>query len=488
MYFEGVVQPEGDDAAAIESIASRFPNGADLGERIVAEIDESFAEDAGSDDPPTFAADVQPWLGERAALFLPDVASDPETGEDPPATAIIETTDPDEARGAIERLAESSSDEASEIDGVQLFVDEGDEAVGVVGDYLVFGPQSDVESVIAVEAGDADGLASRDDFTFDVGDVDGSAALAFSWVDTATVIEQSLDADAAADLEEGEVDELVADAGFDSSAPATFALTATDDSAVIDSSVGISDSYGEDSSELLGDLPAGGFLAVGCTSCLDAVRAAFDYGIEQAAAEDGVSPEDAEGRIEAAFGITPAELADALGGAVLYLDTGPGQALGGAAVIEVTDPEPVIEALEVIPRALVYADVVGVEASPLGPGPASDLEGFMVSSADLPQPLTIASDGERLVVALGEEAAREAFDPTVTLAESGRLDLPEGLEGYEPSAVFDLQAALQALPIAILADPGFEAALPYLEAIGESTAGSRVEGDRVLSRVVVGFD
>lgn len=487
VYFEGTVQPEGEQAAAIESIASRFPGGTDLGQQIIDDLDAGLEARSSPEDPSTFAADIQPWLGERLAFFLTDVGSDPETGEDATATLIVETTDAEQARASIEELAASSTEDETEteVDGVSLFVDENDEAAGVVGDHVVFGPTASVEEVIAVESADGDDLAGREDFTFDVGGADGSSALAFSWIDTEAVIEQSLDPETAAGFEEGQLNELIAEAGFDATAPATFVLAATEGSAVLDSSVGIAESYEEGTGELLAKpswrrVPGGGR-----DRPPECPAGGIRLGIERAAAEDGVSPEDAQQQIKAAYGVTVSELADALGGSAFYLTGSPGVGLSGAAVVEVVDPAPVEDVLRTIPQLLPLIN--GSDVRPLSPILPDDLEGISLTTTGIAQRLTIASDGELLVVALGEEAAAAVFEPSETLADSGRLEGGDGLEGYETNAAFDLQGALPVIQAASASDPDFIAALPYLEAIAGATSGSRVDGDRLITRTVIGF-
>lgn len=487
LYLEGVLRPEGTDKEAIEAIASRFPQGSELDQEIIDGIDRSLAESSDPADPPSFAADIEPWLGERGAAFWPTLAGDPATGEDPPSTGIVETTDAEEAGSAIERLAASNVPPMSEedVDGTQVFVDEDGQAVAVVRGYVVFGPEEAVDAVIGVEGGD-EPLSARDGFTFDVGDVDGSSALGFAWLDTGSAIEQSLDPSTAASLEPGQLDDLISQAGFDGSAPATFALTATADSASLDSSVGISDEYESGSSELVGELPSSAFLAADCTGCLRGFRVGFDYGIAQSAAEDGATPEQAEEQIRTAFGVTSAELDDALGSAAVYLDSG-SFPVGGAAVIEITDPDPISRAIDVIPTALGLSPPPGTSVDPLSPSlPGDGLEGFTLTTPDLPQPLTVASDGERLVIALGDDAAAQALAPAETIADAGSFERVGGdLEGFEPSAVLDLQAALPTLESLLAGNLDFATAAPYLKPIVGAVAGDRVEGDRLLSRLAV---
>src|SRR5687768_17124358 len=70
-FAEATVRPEGDLKEDIESILDRFPDGDELGDTIIREIDKGIEEEAGD---ATYEDDIEPWLGERAAVFFTDLA------------------------------------------------------------------------------------------------------------------------------------------------------------------------------------------------------------------------------------------------------------------------------------------------------------------------------------------------------------------------------------------------------------------------------
>jgi hypothetical protein len=104
VFVEGAIKPEGDLKDSLDSILERFPNGEDVGGRLIEEFDSSVKED-GSDV--TYEDDIEPWLGETAAFYATtfEAGSDGETDLQDGAF-IVETTDEDQARDKIREFAE----------------------------------------------------------------------------------------------------------------------------------------------------------------------------------------------------------------------------------------------------------------------------------------------------------------------------------------------------------------------------------------------
>src|SRR5688572_27185718 len=85
LYADAVVRPEGDQKERANAFLSKALDDDDPGARIERLIDRGF-KDSGEDA--TFADDIEPWLGERAAVFV--------TGyeDDPPAVVAVSSDDP----------------------------------------------------------------------------------------------------------------------------------------------------------------------------------------------------------------------------------------------------------------------------------------------------------------------------------------------------------------------------------------------------------
>lgn len=104
LYAEFVLRPEGDQAGAVESFAERVGGIDDPGAELVAGLDAVFAD---NDLDYTYANDVEPWLGERAAVFVRSFEPSSVGGGVPDFALIVETSDPDAARGFVDRLVET---------------------------------------------------------------------------------------------------------------------------------------------------------------------------------------------------------------------------------------------------------------------------------------------------------------------------------------------------------------------------------------------
>jgi hypothetical protein len=117
-------------------------------------------------------------------------------------------------------------------------------------------------------------------------------------------------------------------------------------------------------------------------------------------------------------------------------------------------------------------------------------DGFTVTSAELPQPLHVAQRGDRVAIALGDESAEALLEPTDTLgddpdfsAASERLG-----EGFEASNYLDFAPILElAENEGAASDADYQKAKPYLEPCARLVAGTKKDGDVVLSRSRIEF-
>jgi hypothetical protein len=149
IYFEAVVRPNGDLEDGLLSALRKLTGEEDPGAIIRSEIDDSISEDGFS-----YSEDIEPWLGTRAGAFVADFgskggSSSDGAATDPTAAAVVAVTDADAARDAIQKAADADdlkeSDETYE--GVDYKVDSEGTAVGIVGDFLVAGPDANIQRI-----------------------------------------------------------------------------------------------------------------------------------------------------------------------------------------------------------------------------------------------------------------------------------------------------------------------------------------------------
>ncbi len=128
----------------------------DLRERFFEEVTKS-GECEGLD----YAADVEPWLGSRAAMAAVDLGED-----EPAAVGVVQTTDADKAEEGLARLIETCSASSADSDTGDSAEDETSEDIGgwvVDGDWIVLAETKDIAQQV-VDA--ADGSTLADDAAF----------------------------------------------------------------------------------------------------------------------------------------------------------------------------------------------------------------------------------------------------------------------------------------------------------------------------------
>ena len=484
LYAEATVRPEGDAREAIESIASRFPGGEDVGERIVAELDHDIAENHQGEDPPTWEDDIAPWLGGRVAFGFSSFEESPE-GE--PFVFVAETTDADAAAKAVPELSAEESPEERTHGGITYYVDD-DGVSGVVDGFLVVG-STETEFLRAKDTieGDEPSLEDSEDFSYDVGGDDAADSLGFFWMDAASVFQQALTVDPTAEITPAQLDRVLQATGFDLERPIAASLDATADQVTLDTSAGAlgGDDAPMDPAQdaaLLETVPADASVAGSLTGTLDGFREGFQLGLEQAASADGV--EDPGDVLRERLGIDVEGVANALGGGAFFLRGQTVFDLGGAAIVEVEDADTVARALDGA-RRLVESTSPDVAVQDLPSGLPDGPQGFAVSPAGAPVSVNVALTEDRLVVAVGEDSTVDALDPQETLGESGSLDLAEAIgDDYAPYLVADMDA----LSGLITSIPNAESATPFLEPLATIAAGAKIDDDRYLTRLVASFD
>ena len=134
IFVEGVLRPSGELKSNTDAIAKQVAGIDDLGELVVSELESSAeAEGEGFD----YEKEVEPWLGERGGVFFERL----EDGDPAGLGMVVETTDADATQEFIEEQTKASSHPHHEAsyEGVDYELGglEGNQAIGVVGDFLV---------------------------------------------------------------------------------------------------------------------------------------------------------------------------------------------------------------------------------------------------------------------------------------------------------------------------------------------------------------
>ncbi len=114
--------------------------------------------------------------------------------------------------------------------------------------------------------------------------------------------------------------------------------------------------------------------------------------------------------------------------------------------------------------------------------------GFQIKIPDLPQPIAIIAQDDKVVVGLGVASTRDAVDPDETLGDSepGKSAIASLGDGFEPGFVLVPGPLLTLVRgLGLDADPDFQSALPYLTAYRSIVAGSHSEDGKTTGRLVL---
>ena len=144
VYFEAVVRPEGEAAETAEAALGKIIDSDDPGQEIIAQIEESAAEDGTDFD---YEGDIEPWLGERLGIYPSSLEGESEV------VLILETTDPDQALEFISSQ-EDATGEKLEYNGTDYELDADGDAFGIVDEFLVFGDEAGFKKTVDTSDGD----------------------------------------------------------------------------------------------------------------------------------------------------------------------------------------------------------------------------------------------------------------------------------------------------------------------------------------------
>ena len=106
VYVEGTIRPEGELRDNVESLVSSVAGIDDPGKRIIDEINSELGAGEGENGSGlTYEEDIEPWLGEEAAVFLGDFS-----GDDEKSGVIVSTTDSEAAQGFLDKISDMAGE------------------------------------------------------------------------------------------------------------------------------------------------------------------------------------------------------------------------------------------------------------------------------------------------------------------------------------------------------------------------------------------
>lgn len=476
VFVEATLQPEGELQKNVEALAQQLAGVDDLGGLIVSELEAS----ADSSQPVDFETEIEPWLGERAGMFLESYDGDDFHGYG----IAVAVSDADAAREFVAKRAETDDGEPFEKgseDGVDYWVDPDDGTVaGVVGDFVAIAEGlASFKRMLAAEQGES--LAGQDRFAAATEGAP-SGSLGDVYVDIGGLIREAggaIDPDAERFFDSAGIDPREATA-LASVIPGPDRLEVD-----VSSDLGGQNPPGGDASELLGSLPAGAVGALASADFGERLGEAIDE-LDAAGVPGEIPPHQLKKTMKAA-GVDLGKISGSLGDLALFVEGGSRASLGGAVIVETDSPAEARGAVADVGLLLRASETPGVTAI------GGRLSGFSVRSEDLgSKPLVVVAGGAKIAISYGRAAAARALAPAAaTLASDPAFEAGAKALGDTPISGFVAGRAALRLARALLpADDrrDLQEARPYLRKIEYLALGGGASGERSTAKIVAGLD
>jgi len=475
-FFEADLSPGAKTSEELDQLADTVLGIEDVSGYIAEKLDEAVPLDNGTKFD--YEQEVEPWVGETAGLYLQGYDGDDFHG----GGIALELSNTGEAEEFLETNNQESDEpaETEEFEGDTFYVNSNDDSVvGFIGDFLVYGEtKGDFEEMVKLSEGD-EALNESEKFqtAMEAAPGEGVGTL---YVDIGGALKQ---AEAQISAED--------QAGFDvlGIEPRKATLVATlvphSEQVEVDFSTNLSkaSSVSGDASALLESLPSTAVAGFATPEFGKAFGEQIDT-----LSEDGIAGQIEPGELKPALesiGINLDAIAASLGGVAVFVEGSSKASLGGAAVVETTDPT---EARNTVANLGLLLRATGTEGVTAIHG---EVSGFSVRSEDLgSQPLIVGSAGEKIVIAYGPKAAARALKANAkTLGSTADFEAAKATLGSTPiSAFVSGGPAIQLLDATLNPDARakFDSARPYLDKITYVAVGSEAKGEATTAKMIIG--
>jgi Protein of unknown function (DUF3352) len=456
-YLEATVRPTGQQRADLEAALSKILRTDDPGAKITELIDKS------QKNGQTFEKDIKPWLGDKAAVAVTGV-----TAGHPDWAVVINSTDDAKASKALENEPGYSAKRSYE--GVDYRYSAKEQtAQGVVKHFAVAGSEPGFKHVVDVLEKGADSLSTNVDLQDARGKVGGRPG--FMFVDLQTLLRDSA----------GSAGSTLSPSGLATINSVfkrfrAFGVGISADAAAVRMSVvtlgeGSGSGNGPGTALPLDKTPGDSWLAFTQKDVGKSIAGFLE-------STKGTSLSDQLSQLETATGLNLEDLSSWMGDAAFFVEGSSVPALGGALVVQSTDPAKTRTAIAKIKRFLTQF------SAKAGPAPAGASAGFTLRAGS--KRILIGLVGSRFVIAYGNKAFRDAVHPSSTLSSNATFKGASGLLGSsaKPSFYLDWKTVTRFISLAAGSDASFAKAKPYLDAFTAVIGGG--SGDR-RAEVAIGL-
>jgi hypothetical protein len=457
-YLEATVRPTGKQRTDLEAALSKILRTNDPGAKITELIDKS-----GKEKGKSYAKDIKPWLGDKAAVAITGF-----TAGQPQFAVVINSTDDGKAGDVIN--TDSSYKTKRSFEGTDYRYDPSDKtAAAVVKHYLVIASEPSFKQVAHLLNKGGQSLGSNQDLKDARSKVGGRPG--FMFVDLQGLL-RTVAGSAGSSLGPGELSAI--NSIF--KRYRAFGVGIGADAQAIRLSVatlgGGSPGSGPGTSLPLENAPGGAWLALTQKDVGKTISGLLDSLKDVNSGSGGGTISDTISQFETATGLKVKEdLLSWMGDASLFVEGDSLPALGGALVVQSTDPAKTRAAITKIKGLLRQFN------QRVGAAPAGTSDGFSIPLGTS-RSLLIGLAGSRFVIAVGQKALRDAIHPSSTLGSSATFKSASGLLGStaKPSFYLDFQTVTRFIALAAGNDASFAKAKPYLDAFTAVIGGGSGDG------------
>lgn len=462
LYAEATIDPSGDQESAMRSILGDLPGEGAPEDRLHALLQKA-SESAGS--KVDYTKDVKPWLGEKASVFV----TQGKAGAGSPAWGVvIATSDAGKAQDAIDRGGKGPNRSYRDVD---YKLDDG-AAMGIVGGYFVAGSEAGMKA--AIDASKGESLSEADRYKEAVAKAEDDR-VALVYEDLGGIV-QALASTSGESL--GPAGPLLG--RVFGGKPVVATIKAEQQALVIDGSLVPSGTVGNlfgKTTPLLGELPESSWLAMGQADLGNSIKSVIGLFAGFAGGQQAL-----EQQLRAQTGLDlQRDILSWVGDVAFFVRGDTKETLGGGALIQSEDPRASERALTKLAALVARGGGGQVAAAKIGGG-----SGYRLTMDGVPQPVFMVQSGERVAIAYGEPAAREALAPSA--GPMGFADASRRIgEAYALSLMVSVPPILKLAESFGASGGDWEQARGYLTILDDVISGSAKSGDTAKSRTRISF-
>lgn len=502
-YFNVFLDPSTSQKQALEDLIEKTPfESPDEALNELRSLVDEGLEDTGC----SFEEDIDPWLGKQIAGFLSETGSGSDEVNEGQGGVLVATDDADAALASLDECGDEAYQNAEDrtYEGVDYKFQENT-AIGVVEGYLVIATETGLKQVVDTAAS-GNSLEGSEKFN-DAVDPLTSDRIATFYLDIQGILKQVQESGAVEGPEAAFFDSFYEATGDQ---PFAGGLSLRSDGIVFEYAAGIPEGGAAAGlinaasnaleSDVLETLPGGAWGALGIGSFGEYLDTTLDTFSDFApGGRDFI-----EAEFEKATGLSLRDdVLSWMGDLGLFVQGTSPTTISGGLVIETTNPEASRLTISKL------AELAKKEKVPTKELTIPGVEGFAIQDQFQPQPINVAANDERVVVAYGNVATEQALEGGVTLAEDETFQsASEALgEDFTMSAYFEANSiqtlvedtvlpslttfdeeTFESVPNTEAQETYEESVKPFIEPLSYIAFGTRIDDGISLSRVIVGVE